>query len=71
MRSGKVFGSLTKPGRNPQRIRWKWRLTPELRGSARTTGIGWVGAMLYRGGKFGFSAKAKNALTASGGKVIA
>ena len=49
----------------------KMPLRPALRGSAKTTGIGWVGAMLKRGGKFGVSAKPKNARTASGGDVIA
>jgi len=44
-------GSLTQAGTSPQRISRKCR--PPF--SSITTGIGWVGATLYRGGKLGCS----------------
>src|SRR6516164_10826775 len=59
-------GSLTHEGINPQRISRKCRAPF----STMTTGIGCVGAILCRGGKFGCSTKPKICRKAAGGEVM-
>jgi len=48
IRSANCRGSLTQAGIRPHRMRRKCRASF----SRMTTGTGWVGAILYRGGKF-------------------
>src|SRR6202000_2707958 len=66
IRSVNVRGSLTQDGKNPQRIKRKCLLPFSI----ITTGIGWVGATLKRGGKLGCSTLANSRRSGSGAEAI-